>query len=171
MPLTLAELFAAPKSLPAPVKWARNGDDLTFLSPLDLDGVTEQGLFLRGSAKLYRPDSFVVLQLEARRPGKRSGGQLERLCWRGNGHTNPNKGPLEYRMLEIEGSHYHDFNLNINQSGDEMRAGNLRVAVPMLPEPDDFQELIDFCAGRLNIENLTLIDVPPWENSLLGGMW
>lgn len=168
MPLSLAEIFEAPKLLSDVPKWARNGRELVLLAPLEIAGVTQEGLYLRSSGRVLRPDAAIVMQLEVKRPGKRSGGQLERVCWATAPHQNPMKGPVELQGLEISHSHYHDFYLNVDESGNEMRKGNLRIARPIEPEPRSFSELLDFCAERFNIRNLSILPIPPWESDLFG---
>ena len=169
MPLTLAELYAAPKSLSGPVTWAKNGSDLNFVASLDLQAITEEGLFLRGGAKRYRPDRELMMQLEVHRPGRRGGGQLERVCWAPlSPHTNPNRGPVDLRYLELSGSHFHDFTLNVAPSMDDMKRGNLKIARPIAPEPVSFTQVIDFCASRFSINNMEYVAHPPWEVDLFG---
>jgi hypothetical protein len=167
--VNLAEVYGAEKTILGDVRWKRNAGDATFLATLEIGGVTREGLFLRGSAKIFRPYEAVMLQLEAHIAGRRSGGQMERLCWRPLiGHTNPNTGPHEVSALEMEGSHFHDFSLNYSVATNEMSRGNLKLARLIEPEPNDFKEFLDFCAARLNIVNLGTLPEPPWEPDLFG---
>lgn len=152
--------------------WKRTGDTVTLLASLDMNGVTETGLFLRGSGHILRPNAAMMFQLEVHRPGdKRSGGQMARVCWNPtSSHTNPNKGPRDLRMIEIDGSHYHDFHLNIKASGLEMATENLNIARPITPELLTYQDFVAFCGQAFSIDNLDQISAPKWENDLFGGM-
>ena len=139
----------------------------TTRCPLDIDGLTVEGAQLRMTALRVRPDENVVIQLEFKRPGFKFRPAC-RIEWRPiSGHNNKGLGPPEYRFKEIKTSHYHPFELNWSYRLGEMRAGNLKVAIPIVPDPPDFQSLLDFTGETLNINNIGLVSSPPWEGVLL----
>ena len=61
---TLRELVEAEKSLAVAAEWTLRGRRLEFVSPLEIEGLVEEGFLFRASALQPRPDQEVVFQLE-----------------------------------------------------------------------------------------------------------
>jgi|TARA_B100000315_G_C14398184_1_gene505212 hypothetical protein len=53
-----------------------------FDAPLEIDGVTETGLFLHGGAYIDQPDSHVTFELIVRQPANNRRVPLCRVDWR-----------------------------------------------------------------------------------------
>lgn len=72
------------KAIAAPVQWSTpdiSDGAINFLVPLDIIGVTIEGLFLRGRAYESAPDRDVMFQLEIT-TGLRSRAPLRRVAFR-----------------------------------------------------------------------------------------
>jgi hypothetical protein len=164
----LPDVFHAQKVLSVPRSWAPgpNGT-LNMLLPLDIDGVTVQGLYLRCRARVDLPDEDVFFQLEYPFPGRRDAA-LARIEWRPlKGHYNSANAPGGLKLLKIAGSHHHSFALNWFAPEERMRAANLPIAEPIDPDPPDLSALLEFVSKSFRISDLDLISVPPWEKGLL----
>ena len=126
MAFELPDIVAAEKTLATTGRWAvrdprGNSNWLTFVAPLEIDGVTIAGLRLRGTAIISLPDEAVCFQLEYHRP-RQHGSALARIEWRPlKGHNNKGLGPKEYRFIETKGCHYHPFDLNWNEASKQLR--------------------------------------------------
>ena len=96
----LPALISADKVLVAAPAWAEIGPGVLVLTaPLEIEGVTIEGLTLRGTARKPMPDRQVVFQLEYRAAGI-SGGPICRIEWRPlSGHNNRGIGPKEFRNI------------------------------------------------------------------------
>jgi len=115
MAMPLPDLVAARKTRAIQQDWVADGrNSLRFSCPLDIDGATVEAVQLRMTALQTRPDENVVAQLEFKRPGAKFRPAC-RIEWRPiSSHSNGAIGPPEYRFKEITGSHYHQFDLNLN---------------------------------------------------------
>jgi hypothetical protein len=93
-------LHKSRKSFPLKPQWKDRGNGwLVLISPLDIDGVTIEGLNFRAAAKTDRPDESVTFQLEylPRRKGVK-GGPMARIEWLPiRPHNNKFVGPLHLR--------------------------------------------------------------------------
>lgn len=168
MKLSASELVAAAKMIPAPQPWTRSGEQhLEWISPLDVNGATAEGSQLRIKVWRDRPDQAVCVLLLHAKP-KEKYRPIWRIEWRPiSPHTNPNKGPQHLRMIQIQGSHHHPFELNLNKTTGTVRAGNLPIAAPIEPDPPDFSSLLAFAGVELRIMNMGAVSAPPWEGFLL----
>lgn len=151
---------------PFPVSRAGNSGDgewLVLVSPLDIDGVTVEGLQFRATALLVRRDESITFQLEyfpRRRQPK--GGPMERIEWRPlRGHNNKLIGPLEHRNKLQRGSHHHEFRLNWEHSKTAVRKGDLPLSVPIQPEPS-YDEILVFVGKAFRISPIDWVPPPPW---------
>jgi hypothetical protein len=156
-------LFEAEKILPTRPEWQDLGQDqIGFTTSLDIDAVTVEGLTLRRRAMSNLPDRNVIFQLEVHPPHRRVIA-LSRICWNPLGpHNNKKKGPPELRQKFQHGSHYHRFDLNFSEDQGNMKAGNLKVAVPLDTDPATFEELIVLMGNCFRISNVGLIEPPIW---------
>lgn len=153
------------KSIAGSVEWSRpdNSDGTTdFLVPLDIGGVTIEGLFLRGRANEFSPDRDVMFQLELASTSSRTRIPLLRIDWfpRAAGHKNPDKNM-------IYGSHLHPFVANWQEGSQQMAKGNLPWAEQVGPSVDSFGKLLDLMARKFRISNKEAIPVPGWSPKLL----
>lgn len=168
MTIILPEIFERKKSLAAPPGWVPDGPGrLKLLSPLDIDQVTIAGLQLRGRTRQSRADEEVMFQLEYHPVGSRVC-QLARIDWRPiHTHDNGNRGPDEWRLVNISESHYHSFNLNWFPSENRMLLPNLPIATPIRPDPADFATLLALTAELFRIDDMASVPVPEWTVDLL----
>ena len=141
-------------------------DYLSWTRSLDIDDVTIAGLQIRVEAHNDHPDEFVRAQLEYQPPnGKRE--PLVRVEWRPlTQHNNKGKGPAEWRFKPFRSTHVHRFEMNWNEARGRMLSGNLPVAVP-LQDIDSYDKFLDVCATELNIGNMSIIPVPPWNPRMI----
>lgn len=167
MGMTVPELVAAHKIIPIPCGWQTDGEKLTFTSALDINGVTVERLQFRGVAYRTRPDEAVTFQMEYA-PARAKFKPIWRIEWRPiSPHNNKNRGPAEYRLKQINGTHSHRFDLNWDNTTESLSSGNLRIAVPIIPEPPDFSSLLDFVGNEFRISNMKAVLEPAWERLLL----
>lgn len=109
-----------------------------------------------------------VLQVEHQPGLRRATTKLERLEWRAD-HTNPNCGPEELRLLEMECcTHHHAFDLNYLPLEDRMREGNLPLARPIEPDPPTIEAFLALAEKILRIKGLTRIVVPHVQRGFVG---
>lgn len=166
-------LVDAEKRLLYTVTWTTPGQEddeyIEFLAPLEIEDVTIEGLALRGGCYQHLPDSAIMFQLEMGVPRARTRIPLMRLDWRPLTipHKNPSKGPAAHRGKLFHGSHLHPFDLNWVEENKAMRAGNLRFAVEVSPEPKTYVEILDFLRKSFKINNVELITEPNWSKRLL----
>lgn len=166
----LPDIVAAEKQLPIALRWTPRGQWLELVSPLDLYGVTLEGLRLCAKALADLPNESVTFQLEYIPPKSNvKGGALWRFEWRPlKGHNNKGNGPPEFKFRELKGSHHHPFQLNWDEQAQSVRRGNLPVAVPFPDGIDDsFQGTVAFVGRELRIENIAGIPEPPWTELLI----
>lgn len=166
MPDSLPDLITTTKQLATPARWGAHDDQFRAVCALDIDGVTMEGLWLRGQCIREIADRRVTFQLEWLAPGWRRGA-VARLDWRPESpHGNKNIGPAHLRLMVIEGSHHHPFALNWPLGFQRMFGENLPIAKPLDVEPASFRDLT-VLAGRLfNIQGMEAFPVPPWEPRL-----
>lgn len=166
----LQGLFLAEKTIARMPDWVeRNSEQLALVCPLDVAGVTIEGLQFRATAFRCLPDRALSIQLEYHAP-RGTGGPICRVEWRPiKAHNNKGMGPPEYRHVLITGSHLHGFDLNWAEAAKFVRRGNLPVAVPILPQPATFAEALAFAAKEFRIKNLEKAPLPPWQQQMVLG--
>ncbi|MDR3413896.1 MAG: hypothetical protein P4L87_23530 [Formivibrio sp.] len=162
----LPALIAQEKNLGFPVKWAKDGDCLVFLAPLEIDGITIQGLQLRGKTKAFYANRNITIQLQYQGIlGKAE--PIARICWKPfHTHNNKGKGPHGLRFVEQKGSHHHSFGDNWNTTTNQMFKPNLPIAVPLSPEPQGFFELLALVRKEFRIMDADAIEIPQWSEKL-----
>ncbi len=170
MIVDIREIIEGEKTLAAEIVWAPiSAFDDGFEVPLNLGGVTLEGLRLRGKASRLVSDEDYMLQLEYCPVGRRVGG-LDRIDWRPHhDHPNKGKGPDQYRFKVIQGCHHHQFLLNWYEPENRMLSGNLPIAVPMEPKLMSQSELFAFAENWFKISKLSRCPVPKWQGNLFGG--
>ena len=161
---TLRELVEAEKSIATSVDWTKRGRRLELKVPLEIDGLIEEGFFLRASALEHLPDQEVMLQLEyhgIRIPG--GTGPLIRMEWNSlRPHNNKGRGTAELRFIEQSPSHIHHFEDNWDEHTGALLRDNLPIARPVSEPIQGFNDLLDFSGILFKISNIRLIKVPEW---------
>lgn len=171
MVVNLEELFNAEKTFSIRPDWKKSANDgwLRLVVPLDIDGVTVEGLRLGMYCRQSMPDQSVTLQVEYF-PPKRSakGGPLCRIEWRPmRPHNNKGMGPQEFQFLPISGCHHHSFDLNWRHAQRQVQKGGLPIAVPIGVNLTTFDEVLAFAGNEFRIKDLASVSPPPWEKNLL----
>jgi len=163
------EVMTLPKILSGQSAWVEDASGrLTYVAALEIANVTVEGLLVRLSVSKSLPDEATMIQLEFPHSPPRRDNAMERIDWRPlHRHTNKNIGPPKLHGMVIEGSHHHRFDLNWLPNQGVMRSANLPMAVPMVPEPQSFVELLELAAAVFRIHNLVTVSVPPWEADLV----
>jgi hypothetical protein len=168
----LSEVYGMPKGISVMSGWQEHdGGRLSLVIPLDdSDGVTIEGMQLRGRARKTLPDADVSFQLELHAARMKSP-QLERIDWRPRGdHRNPNSGRhADLRRKSVMGSHVHPFERHYMKELDVMQR-HMWWAEPLAAEPANFSELLAVVGARFRITGLQGLPPPPWwESALLFG--
>ncbi|MEI4473236.1 hypothetical protein [Frigidibacter sp. MR17.24] len=171
-------IYLASKNLPARPKWSRPDRETTYTwfdAPIDIEGVTQTGLFLHGGAYAQHPDVHVTLELKVRTDAGRWL-PLERADWRSlnGGHSNPRSGraPWAGKLAgrRLSDSHLHEFSLNWSEAEQRMRTPHLKIAREFEAPLDDFEALRDYFGERTRIENIEIVPEPPWVRDLFTGI-
>lgn len=166
MQADLEFLHKAQKTFPLRPQWKPRGDGWLYLiSPLDIDGVTIEGLNFRATAKADRPNESVTFQLEYFPPRKGlKGGPMARIEWLPlRPHNNKFIGPVHLRGVFQKGTHHHEFDLNWEHSKTCVKKGDLPLAVPIEPEPT-FEEALEFVGKAFRISPVEWISRPSWPS-------
>jgi hypothetical protein len=160
----LPEIVAADKQLSGVQPWvAKEPNQLSLVSALEVDGVTMASVLLRMRAFQDQPDRAVMIQLEYNPPKGRHE-RLIRIEWRPlSPHANNNKAPEPYRLMIIRSSHIHRFEDNYYVAERRMLRSNLPHAVPLEPDPANFGELLEVASKALRISDLNRVAMPPWQ--------
>lgn len=164
----LPALVSADKVLAATAAWVERGPGVLELSAsLEVEGVAIEGLTLRGAARKPMQDRQVVFQLEYHAVGI-TGGPICRIEWRPlSAHNNRGIGPKELRNIVQTTSHHHRFDLNWDRSQAAILRGEIPIAVPLNPEPENFRALLAVVGKEFRIRRIQSVTVPPWEPSML----
>lgn len=171
MRIDLEAIFSAEKALPIEPSWKRRADDpwLRLVSPVDIEGVTIEGVQFGASCNLELPDQTVAFQLEYFPPSRSPrGGPICRIDWLPlSAHNNKGAGPEEFRHMLIRGSHHHPFEVNWAHAPAKLRKGILPIALPIVESLTSFTEALAFAGKEFRINNVSSVPVPPWERALL----
>ena len=161
-PEELQEFLDGPKCLQGVLAWKTGERNLELTCAVAQDGITVQGILLRGATPLTAQDRDVMFQLscEVSRIGRQV--PLTRVEWRGTTHVNK-LGPPDLARQHIGETHIHRFERNIEFGFNRMLAENLPVAEEIDPAPSSFNELLAFLRETLRIMNADRIMSPPWQ--------
>lgn len=167
----LKKLFDAEKSLALVPQWIeRDSTWLRLTAPLEIEEVAVEGFRFTGTALRAQPDEMVTFQLEYFPPPREKvkGGPICRLEWRPfSSHGNKGRGPREFQHILISGTHIHPFDLNWTDAASAVRRGELPIAVPITPDFQSFEAVLDFVKKEFRIKNVASVPIPPWEKALL----
>lgn len=169
----LEELARAEKAIAQNPLWGHENKETgysRFLVPLEIGGVVEKGLFLRGGTYIQHPEQHVTLEVFYKGSQKNEIG-LDRTCWKtlDGGHTNRRRPglPAEISGKRIKGSHFHDFELNWFEQEKRMRGkGELPFARGFPEEFHTFESMLESCGKLLKINNINLVLKPEWAYNL-----
>lgn len=163
----LEKYWLADKELSISPNWRRRREREEFVrlvSPLDIAGVTEEGLRFTASAHIYAPDRQVVFQIEYETLTYPRGVPMARFEWRPTSpHNNKGIGPPDHRYKVIRGTHIHPFDLNWQHSEGQVRKGSLPIAVPVEPPIESYKDALAFVENNFRIRGVTTLPLPPWE--------
>lgn len=164
---TIKDVFESEKSISFFPGWSKpepETDYVWFDAPVEIGGVTETGLVLHGGCYAQRSDCNVSFELRfSKAPGKKSL-PIERTDWRSleGGHTNPRRPRSEWSGRRVSETHLHEFALNWAHSEQRMRFGNLPTAREISTILNDFEGLREYVGNRLRINNIDVVESPPW---------
>ena len=133
---------------------------LEFVTSLEVDSITLEGVRLRGRAIKSLPESDTMFQLEMR-----YGSEWHHLCrldWRPKHSHTDQVGPISDRA-NFSGSGWHSFDNNSKYGLWTLRDGNLPRAVAIAPEPQNFIDVLKEVERRMLIDNACDIAAPNWE--------
>ncbi len=166
----LPPLIAATKTLASPPKWVEVDDQFNFTVPLDIDGITQMGLRLRGKCSRNHAEQNITFQIEHLFKGFSKLAPVIRIDWRPiKLHQNRNIGPIQWRLTKFHGSHIHPFQENFDwmvgngQSLADNIRQNLPIAVPLEADPSNVTALVAFMGEAFNIGEVSAIPAPPWK--------
>ncbi len=152
---------------PAGWKSGPNGQRSLKLSvPLMIDGVVLEGFNLIGSTIIDLPDRNVTFVLNYKDPkGFERGIQVAKAEWKPiPGHNNKGWGPDHLRFIEQTGSHCHCFNDNVALGKDLWKDNKLPLALPIEPDPQTFEDFLEFVGKKFRILNILSVERPPWDS-------
>ena len=174
MPDRLPPLIAATKALASSPKWVEVDDQFNFTVPLEIDGVTQIGLRLRGKCSRDYPDQNLTFQVEYQFKAISKLVPVTRIDWRPiKPHQNRNIGPVEWRLAQFHLSHIHLFQENYDWMvgnglplADNIKM-NLPIAVPLTADPNNLAALVAFMGHTFRITGVETIPAPPWKTPRL----
>ncbi|WP_342151105.1 hypothetical protein [Methylorubrum sp. SB2] len=158
----IRQALAEPKRLLLPVAW-RTGQRPDKLVLAALCQSRTIGVQLHGRAHPHRPDEDVSFQLCLDEPDETW--PVARIDWRPvSPHTN--RMPDAFRGTTVWDSGLHPFEENAVHGLTAMKAKNLPVCRPLLPEPASYADALAAVSATLNIVNANALPVPPWSPRL-----
>lgn len=164
----LRELLATPKRLATRPVWQASERTFVLSCPLMIEDEVIEGLELRATALLRRPQCEVMLGL-VYEPSGVDRGMFERIdAWPIRVHRNPRTCDPDLQhlaLLKIHGSHRHALENNAHLDSGEL-LDRLPVAEPLAQDPRDFEELVRLAYALWNIGCDILVPPPPWAPDL-----
>lgn len=141
-----------------------------FDAPIEIGGIVERGVVLHGNCLIDRPDCHVSLELRIQRQPGRRAVPIERIDWRGldGGHSNY-RARHPYSGREVNRTHVHAFSMNYSRSEQRMRK-TLAAARSLYCEVGTFEEMRQLAGKRLRINNIDIVERPPWVYTLFDGV-
>lgn len=164
-------LYTSDKALSSEPDWKlrSGGEYLRLVSPLEIDGVSIEGLRFSATANSLMPDMNVAFQIEYFPPkGEPVGGPLSRIEWLPKSpHDNKGAGPVEYRYQKLVKCHIHPFEMNWRHSEAKTNKGILPIAIPIEPGFSTYQDALAFVEKEFRIKGVMGLPLPPWSEKLL----
>lgn len=171
---TFKEIFEAPKEIGRFPGWSRPEEETDYVwfdAPLEIGGVAETGLVLHGGCYAHRPDVHVTMELRfSSRPGRRCI-PLERLDWRSlvGGHSNKRRRCTRLAGPRVSETHLHDFYMHWSDDSLQMVETGLPCAREIDEELSSFADIAAFVGNRLRINNIEVVEEPPWVYDMFSG--
>ena len=167
--MLLRKILDTWKSISHEVKWTVPDatDYCRFYAPLEIDGILEAGLVLKGGSYSALPDRHVSFELAIRNLRTGRDTSLSRVDWRDlkGGHSNKRRS-CRGLISRTAATHFHEFDLNYIAGEDRMKR-QLPCARNIRENLDTFDELRDFVGTHFRIKNMNGIPLPNWEYRLL----
>lgn len=155
------------KSLSSICDWQKSQQKSEIGSAIEIAGIIEEGIAFRANCKPNLPEECVTILLLAET--KKRQRAFARIDWRGQRHINTNKKLCASYWGDDAGrSHFHDPRLHAHID-DEVLFDTQHIDLPIAQkldyEPKDFNQLLEYSAKILKIENLTDLPYPPWPTT------
>jgi hypothetical protein len=168
--MTLPDLLKARKAIAQFPGWSEPEPETGFIwfhAPLEVAGVVEEGFILAGGCFRNIPECNVTFELRIAGP-KRRRIPLARFEWQSlrGGHTNARRGGSPVSGTRVSDTHYHSFDLNWLHREGRMRLGNLPQAEDFEQPIQSFESLRQTIGNLFRINNIEIVNAPPWEYSL-----
>lgn len=168
---TLREIYLAEKEIGYFPGWSKPEEDTEYVwfdAPIEIDGFAETGLVLHGGCIANRPNVNVSFELRISRTVGKQCIPIERLDWRSleGGHTNRRKPKSDWSGKRVSDTHLHDFFLNWSDAEGRMRKGGLNVARDINNDLNGFGTVLNYVGKRLKINNIDIVQPPPWVYDL-----
>ena len=144
-----------------------NNDKWLLRTPLAIDYVTVEGLYLDGWCFVKDVERCVTFNLLFFPPSGLSG-PIARIDWLPT-HNHKNYGRIngEWKWKEmVRLTHAHSFDLNKKYGWGGMVDKNLPIALPVQEDLNDFRALLGYIGGIWNINETQSIPVPEWSGEL-----
>lgn len=169
--MPLEAFYNSPKAIARFPGWSRPEPETGYMwfdAPLEIGGVVEAGLVLRGGAMAQLRDQNVTFELAVTKPGILKRIPLARVEWRSirGGHSNKRRGKSEWRGKRVGATHLHAFELNWLPEQRRMRGTNLPIARPIEEDLQSFESLRSYIGNLFRISNIGIVSVPAWEYGL-----
>lgn len=170
MAIDLIDILRATKEMSAAPDWVplqKDDGRLQFVSPLEIDAVTIQGVQFRAIAHTYAANRAVTFQIE-HHAASGVGGPFSRIEWRPlSPHGNKGLGPAEHRFKVIADCHIHPLDLNLAHNETWVRKGRLPIALPISPPLGSYEEALAFVEKEFRIKDVMRMPIPPWTDKIL----
>lgn len=169
--MPLEAMYSAPKALAQFSGWSASEPETGYCwfdAPLEIGGVVEAGLVLRGGCYKHLHEQHVTFELAVTKPGILRRIPLARIEWRSirGGHRNKRRGDSPWRGRRVGPTHHHSFELNWLAGERRMRRGNLPLACDVEEEMPSFESLRTYVGKLFRISNIGIVPMPPWEYDL-----
>lgn len=162
------ELFEAQKALVSVPAWSEPQGETRvswFDAPLDIGGVVEAGFILHSECRLDLPDQNVGFDLQIRLAGQKRKISIARLDWLSikGGHSNPRRTGWPFSGIRAPATHYHDFEINYDETNLRMLGGDLPFARAITEQLQTFEQARDSAGFLFRINNIGIVQPPKWE--------
>lgn len=166
----LRQLVETWKSLSGPVSWTTPDPRdryMRFYTTLEIDGIVDAGLVLKGGTYADTPDRHVTFEMAIVDPVRGRDLRLTRMDWRDlkGGHSNKRK-LCRGTLRRAPETHFHDFEMNYIESEGKMKRGKLPCARAVSEDIQTFEQLRSFVGTHFRINNINIVPPPNWEYTL-----
>jgi hypothetical protein len=167
----LDSLYRAAKAISVFPGWSKPEEETSYIwfdAPLEIEGITEHGLFLHGGCFARYPDCNVSLEIRISKSAGRRCTPLGRVDWRSleGGHSNIRISGHRLSGHRLPETHFHAFDLNWLPQQSRMRKGNLRMAQLIDEDLQSFESMRSYAGKCFRINNIEVVARPEWEYTL-----